>query len=566
MVDETDVVETERPMVVSVAGFLLLMLPLIGVIGVVLAVIAAGIAQDNAGRLAAELAAEGVTDGQKLVDTMISGMWLQAGGAAVVRLLQAIALGVLAFFVLRGSRGARITVFVLAGLSVLAVVCLGVLTGVLQELRGNLDRLGQRAGFRTINETDVLPGWFQPVNYALLGLSVVMILAAVVLLTRPAANAYFNRGRPTPRPPMPPGGMPPGGMPPGGSEPGRPPSSGSPAGEPQQDRPPNAGTVPQQAGPVGEPPPGGPGGPVAGPPQAMGSEPVASGFPPGFIRRAAIVLVVVVALVGGFFALRGTREIPRMPTAIPAVPTLPPDKPHDVVYVVEIFGLSRSGSISYTQAEGGSNTEPIPDNLPAYSGTTRFTSSRGVTVVLNASAMPPNEFPASAIFPRLRCSIHVDGVISATKTGTGFCTAMFRLDEFTGVPVVPTKAPASAADNGCGYVNNFQVADVVADVTGQKRRVPRVTVKPNGYCNYEFAPRDNYVRVKWNAGRTLNPARGEKIITVKDVRAIWSADDKGMRFEFPTGVLWLQADMPVSDKVAQRIVTDLFDIARPLVR
>jgi hypothetical protein len=284
------------------------------------------------------------------------------------------------------------------------------------------------------------------------------------------------------------------------------------------------------------------------------------------IRRVTIVLVVVVALVGAFLALRDTSEIPRMPTAIPAVPTLPPEKPRDVVYVVEIFGPSRSGSISYSRAEGGANTEPIPDNLPAYSGTTRFTSSRGVTVMLNASAMPPAEFPASAIFPRLRCSIHVDGVISATKTGTGFCMAMYRLDEFTGVPVVPTTAPSRAADNGCGYVDNFQVADVVANITGQKRRVPRVEVQPNGYCLYEFAPRDNYVRVKWNAGRKLNPTPGEKIITVQDVRAIWSADDKGMQFEFPTGVLWLQADMPVSDKVAQRIVTALFDIARPLVR
>ncbi|BCJ39618.1 hypothetical protein GCM10010168_79270 [Actinoplanes ianthinogenes] len=549
MAEETGKVETERPRVVSVAGLLLLMLPLIGVIGVVLGMIAVSMAQDNAARLVTELGAEGVTDARKLVDTMISGMWLQTGGTILVRLLQAIAMAVLAFFVLRGSRAARITVFVLAGLSVLAVICVGVLTGVLQKLRGDLDRLSQRAGFRAINETDVLPGWFQPVNYALLGLSVAMILAAVVLLTRPAANAYFHRGRPAPQPPPLPGGPPP--QPPSSESPdGPPPPGGSLAGDPQQSPPPDAGSVPR---PVGEQ-------------AAAEPAPAGSGGSPAFIRRAAVVLVVVIALVGVFFTVRGTHGIPRPPTAVPAVPTLPPDKPHDVVYVVEIFGPSSAGMMSYSKAEGVSATESIPDNLPAYSGTSRFSSSLGVTVFMTASVSPARDFPASAIIPKMRCSIHVDGVISAIETGSGFCTAMFRLDDFTGVPIVPTRDPSSVPDNGCGYVDNFQVADVVADATGHKRRVPRVVVKPNGYCNYEFAARDNYVRVKWNAGRKLNPAPGEKIIMVDDVRAIWNAEDKGMQFEFPSGVLWLQADMPVSDKVAQRIVVDLFDFARPLVR
>jgi hypothetical protein len=553
MAEEKDTAGIDRPTVVSVAGLLLLTLPLLGVIGVGLAVIAVSVAEGNAGRLVTELVAEGVTDGQSLVDTMISGMWLQLGGTAVVRLLQAVAMGVLAFFVLRGSRGARITVFVLAGLSVLAVACLGVLTGVLQELRGNLDQLGRRAGFRTFTENDVLPGWFSPVNYALVGLSVLTILAAVVLLTRPAANAYFNHGRPDPRSPVPPAGPP--------SD--RPVSRISADGEPQQGDPLNAAVVSSQAEPVMQQPPDVP---DAAPPQAIGPPGVAGATPPGFLRRAAIVFVVVAVVVGGFLVLRDAGDIPRVPTSVPAGPTLPPDKPHNVVYVVEIFGLSSSGSISYTGADGGTDTETIPGNLPAYSGTARFTGGRGVTVWLNASAMPSTEYPASVIIPKVRCSIHIDGVISAMETGTGFCAATFRLDEFTGVPVVPTRAPSSIPDNGSRYVNNFDVADVVADNTGQKRRVPRVNLRPNGYCNFEFAPRGNYVSVKWNSGSKLNPARGETIIMVDEVRAIWKPDKKGMQFEFPSGVLWIQADMPVSDKIAQNIVLDLFDIAKPLVR
>jgi len=561
MVDETDAVETGRPRVVSIAGLLLLMLPVVGVIGVVMAVVAVSVAQDTSAELIVELAGQGMTDAQRLVDDMISAMWLQLGGTAVVRLLQAVALGLLAFFVLRGSRGARIAVFVLAGLSVVAVGCLGVLTGVLRELRGNLDRLSQRAGFRVVDETDVLPSWFQPVNYALLAVSVVMILVAVVLLTRPSANAYFNRGRPVP---------PPGGMPPGGPLPGGPPNAGpatpqqaAPVGDQAQAAP--VGESPQ-AGPVGESPQAGP---AVGPQQATGPTPVATGFPPGFIRRASIVLVVVVALVGGFFALRGTREVPRMPAAIPAA-SASPDKPRDVVYLVEIFGLSKSGTITYTKAEGGSSTDHIPDNLPAYAGTARFPSSRGVTVSLNGAALPPDEFPASALFPRLRCSIHVDGVVSATNTGQGFCFVMFRLDDFTGVPVKPSKSPSPPptlppVNTDCGYLTAGQVADVVARVTGQKRRVPKVSAAFDGYCDYKYATRNNYVQVSWTARRKLDPTRSERIIRVKGVRAIWSAGDKGMQFELPTGVLWLQANMPVSDRVAQRIVTELLGVARPKV-
>jgi hypothetical protein len=261
-----------------------------------------------------------------------------------------------------------------------------------------------------------------------------------------------------------------------------------------------------------------------------------------------------------------------MPGAIPGAPlapSLPPDTPRDVVYLVEIFGLTESGTMTYSKAEGGSSTDHIPANLPAYSGTASFARSRGVTVSLNASAIPPDEFPASALTPSLRCSIHVDGVVSATETGQGFCFITFALDEFTGVPVKPSRSPSPAprvtVNTDCGYLTAEQVADVVARVTGQTRRVPTVSGAFDGYCDYKFAKRGKYVQVSWTPGRELDPTSSERIIRVKGVPAIWSASDKGMQFELPSGTLWLQANMPVSDRTAQRIVTELLGIVRPKV-
>src|SRR5262245_40340161 len=100
----------DRPREVTVAGLLLFLLPLLSVVSLVAAVVALVAAQDNAARVADELRAQGVLDADQTVQSVVSGLWLQVGGATVIKVVQSVALGVLAFFVLRGSSAARIVV------------------------------------------------------------------------------------------------------------------------------------------------------------------------------------------------------------------------------------------------------------------------------------------------------------------------------------------------------------------------------------------------------------------------------------------------------------------------
>jgi hypothetical protein len=200
----------DRPREVTIAGVLLLLLPLVSVVSLVSALIAVSVAQDNAARIAGELAnefagelGEGLVDTEAMVDSMLSALWLQLGLTSVVRLIQAIGFGVLAFFVLRGSPAGRIGVYVLAALVTVGAVCLGALDGVRQGVRSSFDRVASDAGIAVAYETDLLPGWYRPVNYATIAVSVAMILAVVWLLTRPAAHAYFRRGTSDPGAPPP---------------------------------------------------------------------------------------------------------------------------------------------------------------------------------------------------------------------------------------------------------------------------------------------------------------------------------------------------------------------------
>jgi len=184
-----------RPREVTAAGLVLLALPLVSVVSLVSGLVAISIAQDNAATLADRLTGEGYADADRVVRTVVAGLWAQIGAGTVVKVIQAVALGGLAFFVRRGSPGARVAVFVIAGLTTLGAICSGVLTGSLRTVGGSVAPDG---GLTVVDESDVLPGWYQPVNYVSLALSVVMVGAVAWLLTRPAANAYFRRGSAVP--------------------------------------------------------------------------------------------------------------------------------------------------------------------------------------------------------------------------------------------------------------------------------------------------------------------------------------------------------------------------------
>lgn len=191
-----------RPSQVTTAGVLLLSVPALSAIGLGLVVIALLAAQDNAARVADELAREGYFDPQGTVDDVLVGLWFQLALNVFIKFVQTVGFGILAFVVLRGSQAGRIIVYVLAGITIVGAFCVAGLDALRLGLYSSLEQTGRDAGMAFVTEADLLPGWFLPANYGLLAVNIVIVLAAVWLLTRPAANAYFNRDRrpPAPRP------------------------------------------------------------------------------------------------------------------------------------------------------------------------------------------------------------------------------------------------------------------------------------------------------------------------------------------------------------------------------
>ncbi len=191
-----------RPREVNAACVLLLALPLLGLLSAAMSFLALDIATANAPQLVQDLADQGVADPQNVVNGGIDVMRAETVAQIVVKLLQAIALGVLILFVLRGSPAARIVVFVVAGLVTVGSLGIPVLFAI-RDAR--LEHSAVKDGRIWLTEQDLLPGWYQVFTYTSLALSVTIAAAVVWLLTRPAANAYFSRVKPTPpTPPTPP--------------------------------------------------------------------------------------------------------------------------------------------------------------------------------------------------------------------------------------------------------------------------------------------------------------------------------------------------------------------------
>jgi hypothetical protein len=170
-----------------------------------------------------------------------------------LNIIFATGLVILAIFNNRGRQGARITTWVVGGIS---LCCSGVgvagtaLTGAMSFDTGN----GPSASEVEQQLADALPSWYTPATVILSVISLLAILGAIILLALPASNAYFRPAQPVwdPSMPYPYPGQPqyPAQYPP---YPGRPPyptgSSGwsapLPSGPPAAgDQPPHTGSVP----------------------------------------------------------------------------------------------------------------------------------------------------------------------------------------------------------------------------------------------------------------------------------------------------------------------------------
>jgi hypothetical protein len=200
--DPTATAEPTRPNQVTLATGLLALFPVIIIVSVVLTFVALGTAEVNAERISADLSRRGY-DSALLVDSMLSTMRAQLIAGAVIKAIQAVALGALALFVFRGSQNARIGVYLVAGVATVGSVGLVAVTEVMSAFRSAIQNRVSGTGLVFVTEADVLPGWFTWYNYTTVFVTVVLAIVIVVLLTRPQSNAFFRRGRPVSGPAQP---------------------------------------------------------------------------------------------------------------------------------------------------------------------------------------------------------------------------------------------------------------------------------------------------------------------------------------------------------------------------
>jgi hypothetical protein len=183
----------------------------------------------------------------------------------VINILFAAGLAILAIFNNRGRQGARITTWVIGGIS---LCCSGFgVAGTALTSSMNLDSgTGPSSSEVEQRLADALPSWYTPVTVVLAAISFLSILGAIILLALPASNAYFrpvqagwDPSMPYPQPPYP------------GQQPQYPPYPG---------QAPGSYGPPSSAGPFAPPPPP-PGTPSSGgPPPQDPSRPPHPGSPP----------------------------------------------------------------------------------------------------------------------------------------------------------------------------------------------------------------------------------------------------------------------------------------------
>jgi hypothetical protein len=181
-----------RPTAVTVSSYLLYLTAVVSLITAVLSLSELGTITDVYRNAYAGTSGEGA-EAVIVATSVIS---------AVVNILFAAGLAVLAAFNNRGRQWARITTWVIGGIS-LCCSGLGVagtaLTGSLNFDTGN----GPSASQVERRLAEALPSWYTPMTVVLSVVSLLAILGAIILLALPASNAYFRPAQPAWDPSMP---------------------------------------------------------------------------------------------------------------------------------------------------------------------------------------------------------------------------------------------------------------------------------------------------------------------------------------------------------------------------
>ena len=252
-----------RPTTVTVSTYLLWLTAAISLLSAALTVSMVGRMADALGDLFEGTAGEGS-----------EGFIVGASVFVVIlSLIFAAGLAILGIFNNRGRNGARITTWVLGGIS---LCCTGFgLAGTAMSSSMNLD--SSTTGTDNVPSNSevqaalngALPSWYEPLSTVLTVVSLLAILGAVILLALPASNAYFRKVQPAwdpsqqfPYPGQP--GYPQSGYPqsPYQGQPYQPGQPGQPSsGQPYQPGQPPQGQQPYQppaAAPPSTPPASGP--------------------------------------------------------------------------------------------------------------------------------------------------------------------------------------------------------------------------------------------------------------------------------------------------------------------
>jgi hypothetical protein len=110
----------------------------------------------------------------------------------VINILFAAGLAILAIFNNRGRQGARITTWVIGGIS-LCCSGFGVAgTALTGSMNFGTSGTGPSASEVEQRLADALPSWYTPVTVILAAISALAILGAIILLALPPSNAYFR--------------------------------------------------------------------------------------------------------------------------------------------------------------------------------------------------------------------------------------------------------------------------------------------------------------------------------------------------------------------------------------
>jgi hypothetical protein len=184
-----------RPRSVTVAGILMLIGAVVGIIGGVLTILAGN-------SIDPEFSTRAIASGVSASDVKRIGDSVQASFSAVGvgALLLGIVLAVLTFKVLRGSNAARITTWVVLGIS----LCCGIGNGLLAKTLSNLSETNiegmDKATVRAIGDAlkDSMPSWFAVGGMGATCVQVLGYIAVAVLLVLPASNAFFRKTPPPP--------------------------------------------------------------------------------------------------------------------------------------------------------------------------------------------------------------------------------------------------------------------------------------------------------------------------------------------------------------------------------